>query len=419
MQRLEHDRGAVEQGTTDRGRVHDVADLATAQPQRRAPGGGVDGLTGPHEPDLGAADCAGQQRIDVVEGQDVGELVSRVVVEGDPPPAVPGEVRCVAHAARQHRPGGVVRLPAGGRPVERGDGSGLVAGVLGALTAGVEVLVGLRGLVARVLALLARGVEVLLVLGGAGGGDLVVGDLVGHATVPSQRAVVQHHQLSCFVTMPTPEIATTYLAARQRIDDLVRPLPDDDIARPVRACPGWTVHAVVSHLAAIPEWAAAGRIRGLPTDEDTAAQVAELADVPTQQVLDRWAESAPGFAEILAAADIWPAAIDAVTHEHDIRHALGRPGERDADDVRRLAAVAMQSWTPPRPVEVVTPSGTVRHGPGDGEPIRWTSTDFEVLRARLGRRSVRQLVAMDWSEDPSEVLEGLVLFTPAEVDIDE
>jgi uncharacterized protein (TIGR03083 family) len=219
--------------------------------------------------------------------------------------------------------------------------------------------------------------------------------------------------------MPSPQIASTYLAARQRIDDLVRPLGAVDLARPVPTCPGWTVHAVVSHLAALPEWAAAGRITGLPTDEDTAAQVAELADVPTPEVLDRWAGTAPAFAETAAALDIWPAAVDVVTHEQDIRHALGRPGGRDLDDVGALADVLLQEWSPSRPVEVVTPDRTVRRGPDDGEPIRWTSTDFEVLRARLGRRSRAQLAAMDWSADPGALLDELAVFTPAETDIDE
>ncbi len=219
--------------------------------------------------------------------------------------------------------------------------------------------------------------------------------------------------------MPTPRIAAVYLAARQRIDDLVRPLPEAEVTRPVPGCPGWTVHAVVSHLAAIPEWAAAGRIKGIPTDDDTALQVGELADGPTPEVLDRWAGTAPGFSEILAAADIWPAAIDAVTHEHDIRHALGRPEGHDSRDVQLLAGVALQGWAPTRPVEVVTPSGTARFGPAGGDAVRWTTTDYEAFRARLGRRSRRQLAAMDWSKDPGEVLDELVLFTPAETDIDD
>ena len=219
--------------------------------------------------------------------------------------------------------------------------------------------------------------------------------------------------------MATPRIATIYLAARQRIDDLVRPLGPDELRRPVPSCPGWTVHGTVSHLAATPEWAAAGRLRGLPSDEDTAEQVAELAEVPTAEVLDRWAASAPAFAEMVAAADIWPPAIDVVTHEHDIRHALGRPGERESESVGALAQLVLRGWTPSRPVEVVTPDRTVRCGPAEGEAIRWTSTDFEVLRARLGRRSRAQLAAMDWSQEPGALLDELAVFPPAEADIDE
>lgn len=218
--------------------------------------------------------------------------------------------------------------------------------------------------------------------------------------------------------MATPEIASTYLDARGRIDDLVRPLGADDLARPVPTCPGWTVHAVVSHLAATPEWAAAGRLKGVPADDDTAAQVAELAGTPTSDVLDRWAETAGTFAEVVAAADIWPAAIDVVTHEHDIRHALQRPGGRDAEGVGLLAGLLLGWWQPSRAVEVVTPDRTVRCGP-DAASIRWTTTDFEVLRARMGRRSRGQLAAMDWSEDPGPLLDELTVFPPAGTDIDE
>lgn len=219
--------------------------------------------------------------------------------------------------------------------------------------------------------------------------------------------------------MPTPQIASTYLAAHQRIDDLVRRLDDDVLARPVQACPGWTVRSVVSHLAATPEWAAAGRLSGLPTDDDTAAQVAELADVAMPEVLDRWAASAPAFAEMAAAGDVWPAVIDVVTHEHDIRHALAQPGARDSEAVALLAGVLLRWWSPTRAVEVVTADRTVRRGPEDEEPVRWTSTDFEVVRARMGRRSRSQLAAMDWSADPGGLLDELTVFPPAATDLDE
>jgi uncharacterized protein (TIGR03083 family) len=219
--------------------------------------------------------------------------------------------------------------------------------------------------------------------------------------------------------MPAPEIATTYLAARQRIDDLVRPLDEGALALPVAACPGWSVRDVVCHLAGTVIWAAEGRLRGVPSDEDTAAQVAELADAHLVEVLDRWAAMAPMFAEAVAERSIWPAAIDAVTHEHDIRQALGRPGARDTEDVRRLADLVLASWSPARPVEVVRGDRTVRVGPAEGDPIRWRTDDFEVLRVRLGRRSRSQMAALDWSADPGALLDDLVVFGPAEADVDE
>lgn len=219
--------------------------------------------------------------------------------------------------------------------------------------------------------------------------------------------------------MPTPEIATIYLDAHHRIDALVRGLDDAEVSAPVPACPGWSVGDVVRHLAASVSWAAEGRLRGLPTDEDTAAQVAELADVPVPEVLDRWALGAPGFAELLAGADIWPGAIDVVTHEHDIRHAVDRPGARDVDGVRRLADQLLAWWSPSRAVEVVLPDRSVRVGADGGDVLRWRTDHFEVLRARLGRRSRAQLSALDWSDDPGPVLDELAVFPPASVDIAE
>lgn len=217
--------------------------------------------------------------------------------------------------------------------------------------------------------------------------------------------------------MATPEIATIYLDAHRRIDALVRDLDDAQLTAPVAACPGWGVGDVVRHLAATVAWAAEGRLRGLPTDEDTAAQVAELADVPVDEVLDRWAEGAPGFAQLVADADIWPGAIDVVTHEHDIRQAVGRPGARDVDAVRVLADLLLRWWSPSRPVEVITEGQVVRVGPTDGDPVRWRTDDFEVLRARLGRRSREQLAQLDWSADPGPLLDELTVFPPADADI--
>lgn len=222
--------------------------------------------------------------------------------------------------------------------------------------------------------------------------------------------------------MATPEIASVYLSARERIDELVRGSSPAEASTPTPTCPGWTVHGMVAHLVGTVDWVAAGRLQGLPSDEDTATQIAERADVPIDELLDTWASTAPTFAQQMAELGIWPAAIDALTHEHDLRHALGRPGERTHDDVRTVGRLLLSSWRPDRPVEVTTEGETVQVGPSpqDGEqPLALRTTWFEILRWRMGRRSRDQLAAMDWSGDPTPVLDAAVVFGPSAHDIDE
>lgn len=58
-----------------------------------------------------------------------------------------------------------------------------------------------------------------------------------------------------------------------------------------------------------------------------------------------------------------------------------------------------------------------RSGPENGAEIHLRTTRFEALRWRTGRRSRAQLAAMDWSNDPTPVLDHLCMFGPAKTDI--
>jgi hypothetical protein len=54
----------------------------------------------------------------------------------------------------------------------------------------------------------------------------------------------------------------------------------------------------------------------------------------------------------------------------------------------------------------------------DGEDsLVLRATAFEAFRLRMGRRSRAQVLAMDWSEDPSEVLDRLFVFGPTTTDL--
>lgn len=217
-----------------------------------------------------------------------------------------------------------------------------------------------------------------------------------------------------------PDLAQLYQDTRERLSELVAGLDPAAFTVPVPACPGWTVRDVVAHLVAIPEDAIAGRLAGIPDEEFTADQIARFADVPVPQMLERWSAAAPQFEEVVQAFRIWPAVIDVASHEQDIRGALGLPGAQDCAAIRQVSP-RLATWLDlPVPVRIVTEYGEYRVGPGDGEPeLRLSTSEFELFRWRMGRRSPAQLAAMDWSDDPSAVLGNLTIFGPATSDIAE
>jgi uncharacterized protein (TIGR03083 family) len=204
-----------------------------------------------------------------------------------------------------------------------------------------------------------------------------------------------------------------YRRGRERVTALLASEPEARWDRPVRACPGWTVRAVVGHLVGTVEDAVAGRITGPPGEDLTAEQVARNATVPGPELLARWAELAPPFEEVVTAGEIWPAVLDVVSHEHDVRHALDRPGGRDAPVVRAAAGALVGHLTAPWNLEVVLADGpTLRSAPVAGPTYRLRATAFELLRLRLGRRSRAEVRDLPWDPIPPPDLAPLFVFGP-------
>jgi uncharacterized protein (TIGR03083 family) len=214
-----------------------------------------------------------------------------------------------------------------------------------------------------------------------------------------------------------PDLARLYTDTQARVAALVAGLDATALATPVPACPGWSVQDVVAHTLATTEDALAGRLTGPPDEEWTAGQVARFAGHDIGDMLATWARTAPQFGEIVAAFEVWPAVIDIVSHEQDIRGAIGRPGERDSDVVRTAAAAVLSVLAPPVPMRVTVEDAEFRVGPDEGPELGLATTRFEALRWRLGRRSRAQMAALDWSGDPAPVLDHLVIFGPATADL--
>lgn len=204
-----------------------------------------------------------------------------------------------------------------------------------------------------------------------------------------------------------------YRRGRERLGALLADEPEERWDRPVRACPGWTVRGVVSHLLGTVEDALAGRITGPPSEDLTAEQVARHATDPGPVLLARWDELAPPFEEVVTAGEIWPAVLDVLSHEHDVRLALDRPGGRDAPIVRAAGAALVEVLSAPWNLVVVGADGTVTTSPAvDGPTYRLRTTAFEVLRLRLGRRSSAEVRGLAWDPIPPPDLAPLFVFGP-------
>jgi uncharacterized protein (TIGR03083 family) len=210
-------------------------------------------------------------------------------------------------------------------------------------------------------------------------------------------------------------IAQAYQETRKRIIALAA----DDAAwgAAVAACPGWTVRDVVAHLAAVAEDWVGGRRSGPPTDEQTAAQIARFGGRDVTEILAAWSDSAAQLDRLAETAGVEPPLGDIACHEHDIRGALGRPGARDCSAVGYSTDRLLTNLRTPAPLRVTVEDAEYHSGPERGTEIRLRTTRFEALRWRTGRRSRGQLAAMDWSGDPTPVLDHLYLFGPADTDI--
>ena len=139
-----------------------------------------------------------------------------------------------------------------------------------------------------------------------------------------------------------------------------------------------------------------------------------MRDVPIEPMLDQWGEQAPAFEEVISQLNVWPAAIDVLSHEHDLRHAVGRPGARDDPSVEAVGALLI-GWLEGPPIRFDL--GTSQHtsgGSGTPPEREVRTTAFEVVRMRLGRRSAEQVLALDWSPGPPKSLEHMFVFGPRE-----
>jgi hypothetical protein len=211
-------------------------------------------------------------------------------------------------------------------------------------------------------------------------------------------------------------IADSYLFAVESFIGFARSLHEAAWATRVPCTPAWTVRDVLSHVSGIPDDALAGRMEGAPGEAWTAAQIERHRDADVEELLDRWSQQAPAFAEAIDGMGEGRPPIDCHSHEHDIRHALARPGARTNPIID---APSFSSVDAPVTVMIEFIDGSIvtTGAPASASTVTLRgATRFELFRSRLGRRSRQQVRDADWAgtdADIDAVLERWFSFGPS------
>ena len=208
-----------------------------------------------------------------------------------------------------------------------------------------------------------------------------------------------------------------YAGVRRRVNELVAETADR-WGDTVPACPEWRVHDLISHVAGVCDDVLGGRLEGAGTDPWTAAQVAARRERSLSEVLAEWNAQAEQLEAVLDGFGPpgHQLVMDTVTHEHDLRNALGAPGARDSD-----AVVIGLDWL----IKALQSSADAAGHAGlrvestDGAEASWVpkierpvvatvrGSSFELLRAFSGRRTELEIRSLSWDGDPDAVLPSL------------
>jgi len=226
--------------------------------------------------------------------------------------------------------------------------------------------------------------------------------------------------------------AAAYDETHRTITALIHECTDAELAITVPATPLWSVLDVVRHVCGVAHDAVYGDVpldlnpmeawhtdegkrRG---DEYTARHIESRVDASRDDILAEWDGVTARMLPMVAGQVPFPQPVpllefvgvtDLAVHSQDIRGALRRPGDRESAAV----GIALAGYATGLGLRVASrglPALAIRYGGrermiGTGPPAAtWSGERYEVFRALSGRRSRRQIAAMDWDGDPTPYL---------------
>ena len=214
------------------------------------------------------------------------------------------------------------------------------------------------------------------------------------------------------------DLAALYTQTQDRIVDLVSPLSPPALAHPVPGTPRWTVIELVAHLAGVCHDVGSGVVEGSGEELWTARQVSTRAGQSLPALLAEWRDRTPALLALMATPGVADAAaFDLLTHEHDLRGALGLAGPSDP-----AAVAAVTTRVTERLNHLVDKHDLpgLRLVADDREwacgsapvAVAGSAPTMEWFRALFGRRSPDQVLTYLWEGDPSPYFPLMNLFGP-------
>jgi uncharacterized protein (TIGR03083 family) len=219
-------------------------------------------------------------------------------------------------------------------------------------------------------------------------------------------------------------VGVAYAGVRARVTEVVRAADPAALSAIAPATPEWRVRDVLAHLVGVPADVLAGKLDGVATEPWTRAQVDARREAGIEDMLREWAETGPQFETALAGVPFeisGQALFDAVTHEHDIRAALGVPGARDADavDIAWEWMLGARTRSNAPCICYVTEDRKDVSGAGD-VVVTIEAPRFELVRAVTGRRTAAEIERYGWDPEPRvDLVLGSDIFTLRETSLNE
>jgi hypothetical protein len=184
------------------------------------------------------------------------------------------------------------------------------------------------------------------------------------------------------------------------------------------------VRDLVGHLIGVPADINAGRLNGLTTPAWSQGQIDARRGLELDALLDEWSALGPAI-EALAnsSVDVGDRLVgDVACHEHDLRGALARPGERDSatvDHARQAAVLRLdERLTSGDGAGLRLRAADTEWILGPSDPAATVTTDpFTLFRVLFGRRSRAQMAGLAWRGDPTPYLDLLGQYPPPVADL--